>query len=90
MHYLLSIGLTPGVAGSVLELISNKAPNFASTRTQMRFMLIEDEEERLLKLEEFSQEKAIALVEQGRVVVPLWLDRIHQQLQGQLNSFGKQ
>ncbi|MDJ0898786.1 MAG: hypothetical protein QNJ55_08235 [Xenococcus sp. MO_188.B8] len=33
-----------------------------------------------LVLEEFDREKAIAFLDKGKAVIPIWLDEIHQKL----------
>ncbi|MFB2835022.1 hypothetical protein [Floridanema evergladense] len=47
-------------------------------------MLSWDQQERSLQLVEFDLEKAIASLKSGQPVIPLWLDRIHQQVASRL------
>lgn len=49
-------------------------------------MLWWDSKERSLELVEFDLEKAIASLKAGEPVIPVWLDRIHQQLASRLNG----
>ena len=39
-----------------------------------------DRKRRSLNLEEFDREKAIALLDRGQAVIPIWLETIHQNL----------
>ena len=47
-------------------------------------MLIFDESEGILQLRDFEREKVIAFLNQGLPIIPLWLDRIYQHLEGKL------
>ncbi|MEH2349056.1 MAG: hypothetical protein V7K55_13785 [Nostoc sp.] len=43
-------------------------------------------QERSLKLMEFDRKKAIASLDEGKLVIPVWLDVIDQQLNKRLNE----
>jgi hypothetical protein len=47
-------------------------------------MLVFEESEGILRLRDFEREKAIAFLDQGLSVIPLWLDRLYQDLEGKL------
>lgn len=53
---------------------------------QKRFMLVWDRDKKDLGLEEFDREDAIASLEKGQPVIPLWLDEIHHQLTVKLDK----
>ena len=40
-----------------------------------------NKKKRSLVLEEFDREKAIALLNKGQAVIPIWLETIHQKLE---------
>jgi DNA-binding transcriptional MerR regulator len=80
MEYWLSVGLSFEAAARALQALKQKAPDFADPMVQTRFMLVWDKEKKDLGLEEFDREDAIASLDLGYPVIPVWLDRIHQQL----------
>jgi hypothetical protein len=43
-------------------------------------MLVWDRNKKDFRLEEFEREDAIASLDNGQPVIPVWLDEIHQQL----------
>ncbi|WP_242055045.1 hypothetical protein [Nostoc flagelliforme] len=49
-------------------------------------MLLSKAQERSLELVEFDRKKAIASLEQGQPVIPVWLDIIYQQLAEKLGK----
>ncbi len=89
MEYWLSVGLTFDVAARALQALKQKAPDFSALGVQKRFMLVWDRKKKDFRLEEFEREDAIASLDQGQPVIPLWLDCIHQQLQRELKSSGR-
>lgn len=80
MEYLLSVGLSFETAARALQALKQKARDFANPEMKLRFMLIRDRKEQDLRLEEFEKEDAIASLDGGHPVIPVWLDQIHQQL----------
>jgi hypothetical protein len=52
-------------------------------------MLQWDGKKRLLDLVEFDLERAIASFDKGQPVIRVWLDCIHQELQGKLRDFSR-
>lgn len=68
---------------TVMQL-HQKQPEFTHPASRERFMLSWDQQERSLQLVEFDLEKAIASLKSGQPVIPLWLDRIHQQVASRL------
>jgi len=77
MEYLLSLGLTFEVARDTLEALRKIEPQFIDPQVKKRFMLKWEENIRRLKLVEFDKESAIASLNLGQPVIPLWLDRVH-------------
>ena len=63
-----------------------KAPDFSDPLVQKQFMLVWDREKKDLKLEEFERENAIASLDKGQPVIPVWLDQIHPTLAQKLSN----
>ncbi len=80
MVYLLSVGLTFESASGVLQQLREIEPNFAKEKSQRRLMLVFDSSERILKLIDFELESAIAFLDRGLPIIPVWLDEIYQKL----------
>jgi DNA-binding transcriptional MerR regulator len=80
MEYLLSVGLSFETAAKALQALKQKAPDFSDPEMKLRFMLIWDRKEKDLRLEEFDREDAIASLDKGQPVIPLWLQEIHDKL----------
>ena len=89
MVYLLSVGLTFEVATQILQQLREVEPNFAQNQSQRRLMLVFDQSEGILQLRDFERKKAIAFLDQGLPVIPLWLDKIFQGLGKQLSHLRK-
>lgn len=81
MEYLLSVGLSFSEASRGLKEIIEKDFHYADFKSKSRWMFCWDEKKRSLVLEEFDREKAIALLDKGQAVFPIWLQTIHQNLQ---------
>ena len=47
-------------------------------------MLVFDQSEGILQLRDFGRKKAIAFLDQGLPIIPLWLDRIYLKLVNEL------
>lgn len=86
MQYCLSVGLSFETAATVLKRLYEAEPEFTNLPSPRRFMLWWDSQERSLELVEFDPQKAIACLESGQPVIPVWLDRIHQQLAHRLKG----
>ena len=85
MVYLLSVGLTFETATGILQQLREIEPNFAKEKSQRRLMLVFDTSEGILKLKDFERESAIAFLDQGLPIIPVWLNEIYQDLQKQLS-----
>ncbi|ACB53130.1 hypothetical protein cce_3782 [Crocosphaera subtropica ATCC 51142] len=84
MVNLLSVGLTFESASGVLQQLREIEPNFAEEKSQRRLMLVFDTSEGMLRLKDFERESAIAFLDQGFPVIPVWVDEIYQKLDAQL------
>ena len=86
MEYWLSVGLSFEVAVKALQTLKQKAPDFSDPVVQRRFMLVWDKKEKDFRLEEFDREDAIAFLDKGQPVIPVWLDTIHRTLTEKLGN----
>ncbi len=84
MRYVLFLGLSFDVARNILRSLKEKVPEYANPDIKVRLMLIWDSGSGILDLIEFEREQAIAFLDNGQPIIPLWLDLIHQKLQQQL------
>lgn len=88
MVYFLSAGLSFDLAGETVKTLKDKEPELFKSGQGKRFMLLGAVGEKaakggtglMLSLVEFDREQAIASVVEGKPVIPLCLDVIHQQL----------
>jgi DNA-binding transcriptional MerR regulator len=80
MEYLLSVGLSFSQASRGLKEIVEADFHYADRRSKRRWMFCWDEKKRSLILEEFDREKAIALLDNGQAVIPIWLETVHNRL----------
>lgn len=88
MKYFLSVGLSFSEASRGLRELVQADINYADLQSTKRWMICWDEEVRefltplrgSLVLEEFDREKAIALLDKGQAVIPIWLETIHQRI----------
>lgn len=80
MEYLLSVGLSFSEASRGLRELVEVDITYADHRSKKRWMFCWDEKNRSLVLEEFEREKAIAHLEKGEAVIPIWLESIHDRL----------
>jgi DNA-binding transcriptional MerR regulator len=78
MVYLLSVGLSFEIGQVILSDLREKEPNFRNPDYKGRFMIIPRDGK--MSLLSYEREKAIALLEQGKAIVPLWIDQIHREL----------
>jgi DNA-binding transcriptional MerR regulator len=86
MEYCLSVGLSFEAAATTVKSLEEKQPEFTNPTSQERFMLWWDSKERSLQLVDFDMDKAIASLNAGEPVIPVWLDQIHQYLASRLWS----
>ena len=92
MEYLLSVGLSFATASWGLKKLIKIDADYANPETKKRWMLQWDEKERAAKqipagslfLEEFNREKAIASLDKGQAIIPIWLETIHQKLEAKI------
>jgi DNA-binding transcriptional MerR regulator len=80
MAYLLSLGLIFEVARETLEMLREIEPEFVNPKIERRFMLKWEEKMGKLELVEFDREGAIASLDSGQPVIPLWMEEIHAKL----------
>ncbi|WP_041933363.1 MerR family transcriptional regulator [Gloeothece verrucosa] len=83
MEYLLSVGLSFEAASGILQQLKEFEPDFANQKIFKRLMLVFDESVGILKLKDFEKKVAIAFLDQGLPVIPVWLDVIHQKLRSE-------
>jgi DNA-binding transcriptional MerR regulator len=86
MEYWLSLGLSFEMAQHLLQQLQDSEPEFAEPNNEKRMMLIWSGSEGILRLRDFDRETAIASLDRGQPIIPVWLDRIHQQLNQKLKS----
>lgn len=86
MEYLLSLGLSFETAQQALKQLKEREPTFADSNDGKRVMLVLDCSKGLLKFKDFERESAIASLDKGEAIVPLWLDRIYQRLNQRLKK----
>lgn len=80
MEYLLSVGLSFSEASRGLKEVVEADFKYADRKNENCWMLCWNEKKRSLVLEEFDREKAIALLDKGQAVIPIWLELIHHRL----------
>ncbi|MDJ0713812.1 MAG: MerR family transcriptional regulator [Prochloraceae cyanobacterium] len=84
MEYLLSVGLSFATASWALKQLVESDSDYANSETEKRWMLWWDDRFRSLILVEFDREKAIASLDKGKAIIPIWLDEIHLHLQNKI------
>ena len=80
MGYLLSAGLEYTEACAGLEALKQEEPEFYKPSVTKRYLLSRNTEDNSLILTEFDVEAVHGLLRMGNPVIPLWLDRIHEEL----------
>ncbi|MEM7580427.1 MAG: MerR family transcriptional regulator [Cyanobacteria bacterium P01_A01_bin.80] len=80
MSYWLRVGLNFDVASSTLRALKEKEPELFKSGKGNRWMLRWDIQKEKLCFEKFDREKAIATLDEGKLLIPVWLDVIYQQL----------
>ena len=86
MVYWLSVGLSFDIACETLKTLKNQEPELFSSSKGKRFMLLPKAQDDSLPLVEFDKEKAMAYLDAGEPVIPIWLEKIHQRVVNQLKS----
>jgi len=86
MVYCLGVGLNFEIAAATVNNLKDKELILpvVSEEVPRRFMLAWDEKLDKLELSEFDLEKAIAILEKGKPVIPIYLDDIYQKLAAKL------
>ena len=86
MVYCLGVGLNFEIAAATVNNLKDKELIIpvVSEEVPRRFMLAWDEKLDKLELSEFDLEKAIAILEKGKPVIPVYLDDIYQKLAAKL------
>jgi hypothetical protein len=82
MLYLLSLGLTFQMGMDILIDLRSHQLNLVKDKEPQRLMLCWNGDR--FELENFATNKAVAFLEEGKAVIPLWLDEIYQELQEKL------
>lgn len=80
MVYWLSLGLNLDLACETLKNLKYEEPDLFISGIGRRFMLLQEAQEVGLTLIEYDQKRAIACLDAGKPVIPVWLDVIYQQL----------
>jgi DNA-binding transcriptional MerR regulator len=88
MEYLLSVGLSFSEASRGLKELVKADFHYADPQSKKRWMLCWEEKKPSRKasataslvLKEFDRARAIALLDKGQAVIPIWLEIIHQKL----------
>ncbi len=86
MVYCLGVGLNFEIAAATVKHLKDKELILpvVSEQVPRRFMLAWDEKLDNLELFEFNRKKAIAILEKGKPVIPIYLDDIYQKLAAKL------
>ncbi len=81
MQYCLRVGLNFEVAAATVKRLKDEGFILPiSEKVAKRFMLCWDGKKGKLELLEFDLKKAIASLDEGKPVIPVWLDGIYQKL----------
>lgn len=78
MKYLLLVGLSFSEASRGVKELVEVDSSYADRESKKRWMYCWDELTRSLILQEFDRDNAIALLDKGQAVIPIWLEKIHQ------------
>ncbi|WP_138505221.1 MerR family transcriptional regulator [Nostoc sp. PA-18-2419] len=80
MLYFLSMGLSFDIASTTLKTLRDKEPELFESGKGSRWMLLFEGHKRSLNLVVYDREQAIASLDEGKPVIPVWLDEIYQKL----------
>jgi DNA-binding transcriptional MerR regulator len=94
MVYWLSTGISFDIACETLKQLKEQEPELFISGRGRRFMLLLSQDDSL-SLVEFDRERAIpterfaiASLDEGKAVIPVWLDVIYQQVQKKITKEG--
>ena len=87
MLYFLSMGLSFDIASTTLKTLKDKEPELFDSGIGSRWMLLFEGDKRSLSLVAYDREQAIASLDEGKPVIPVWLDVIYQRLISKLLKF---
>lgn len=82
--YWLSTGISFDIACETLKRLKEKEPESFISGQGKRFMLLLSAQDDSLSLVEFDRKRAIASLDEGKAVIPVWLDIIYQKLASRL------
>ncbi|WP_242034945.1 hypothetical protein [Dolichospermum sp. FACHB-1091] len=82
MVYWLSTGISFDIACFILKQLKEQEPELFVSAQGRRFILLSRDDS--LFLVEFDRKKAIASLDEGKAVIPVWLDVIYQKLSQKL------
>ncbi|WP_414624811.1 hypothetical protein [Calothrix sp. CCY 0018] len=86
MVYCLGAGVNFEVAAATVKHLKDKELILpASEEVPRRFMLAWDKKLGKLQLSEFNLSRAIAILEKGKPVIPVYLDEIYQKLAAKIS-----
>ena len=83
--YWLSTGISFDIACETLKQLKEQEPELFISGQGRRFMLLLSQDDSL-SLVEFDRKRAIASLDKGKPVIPVWLDVIYEKLQKKLAS----
>ncbi|WP_017741966.1 hypothetical protein [Scytonema hofmannii] len=86
MVYWLSVGLSFDIACETWKTLKDQEPELFSSGTGRRFMLLLETQEQALPLMEFDRDRVIASLDEGKPVIPVWLDVIYQLVASRLKE----
>jgi DNA-binding transcriptional MerR regulator len=86
MVYWLSTGISFDIACETLKQLKEQESELFISGKGKRFMLLLSAQDDSLSLVEFDRERAIASLDEGKAVIPVWLDVIYEKLQKKLAS----
>ena len=82
MVYWLSTGISFDIACFILKQLKEQEPELFVSAQGRRFILLSRDDS--LFLVEFDRKRAIASLDQGKPVIPVWLDVIYHGLASKL------
>ncbi|KST63073.1 MerR family transcriptional regulator [Mastigocoleus testarum] len=86
MSYWLGAGLNFDIASDTLRALKEKEPELFKSGKGSRWMLHWNVQKEKLCFEKFDREKAIASLDKGQIVIPVWLDLVYQGLKQKLGN----
>jgi len=83
--YWLSTGISFDIACETHKTPKEQEPELFISGQGKRYMLLLSQDDSL-SLVEFDRKRAISFLDEGKAVIPVWLDVIYQQLQEKLKA----